>query len=134
MRIDPPDDSHPEPTATADHLTKAVMGPEIGAAVMKRDIRRIKRNGPASAQTGALGANLLEVAQPEFRIVVTGIIFRECNLDPAMGTNRPAAVRRTGHPGLRGCDAPDGRCCCDDRAQPHEVAASERGHVSPFRR
>src|SRR3954469_6724902 len=134
MRIDPPDDSHPEPTATADHLTKAVMGPEIGAAVMKRDIRRIKRNGPASAQTGALGANLLEVAQPEFRIVVARIIFSECNLDPAMGTDGPAAVRRTWHSGLRGCEDTHGSFCRVHRAEPHYVAPSNLSHVSPFQR
>src|SRR3954451_7079050 len=124
MRIDPADDSHPEPTATADHLTEAVMGPQIGAAVMKRDIRRIKRNGPASAQTGALGANLLEVAQPEFRIVVAGIIFSECNLDPAMRTNGPATVRRLRHPGLRGRGNPYSSCCSGQCAQPHQLAAS----------
>src|SRR3954453_10257663 len=119
MRIDPPDDPPPDATETADHLPKAVMGPQIGAAVMKRDIRRIKRNGPASAQTGALGVNLLEEAQPEFRIVVARIIFSECNLDPAVGPDGPAAVRRTWHPGLRGCEATDGSCCRGHRAEPH---------------
>src|SRR4051794_28757584 len=134
MRIDPPDDSHAEPTATADHLTKAVMGPQIGAAVMKRDIRRIKRNGPTSAQTGALGANLLEVAQPEFRIIVAGIIFSECNLDPAMGADRPVAARRLRHPGLRGRGNPYRSCCSGQCAQPHQVAASKSRHPSPFQR
>src|SRR4051794_1747339 len=98
MGIDPADDSHPEPTATPDHLTKAVVGSQIGAAVMKRDIRWIKRDGPAGAQTGALGPDLLEVAQPEFRIVISGIIFSECNLDPTMGAGRPVTVRRLRHP------------------------------------
>src|SRR3954469_23165997 len=133
MRIDPADDRHPEPTATPHHLPEAVVSSQIGAAMMKRDIRRIKRDGAASAQTGALRANLLEVAQPELRIVVAGIIFSECNLDPAMGATRPAAVRRTWHPGRRGCEAPDGSRCCNHRAQPHEIAASNPGHRSPFR-
>src|SRR3569833_2238776 len=129
MRIDPADDSHPQPTATPDHLTKAVVGSQIGAAVMKRDIRWIERNGPASAQTGALGANFLEVAQPESRIVVAGIIFGERNLEPATRADRPAAVRRPRHPGFRGCEAPDGSRCRGHGTQSNEIAAGIIRHV-----
>ena len=48
---------------------------------------------PAGAQTGALRTDLLEIPEPQLRVVVAGIIFGEGDLDPAIGADLPGASR-----------------------------------------
>src|SRR5882757_7840190 len=104
------------------------MGSQIRTAVMERNVRRIKSDGTAGAQTRALRTDLLEIAQPEFRVIVPGIIFSEGNLDPAIGASLPGAFRRPFRPGLRGGGQPHNSRCCGNCPQPQQVAATDGRH------
>ena len=75
VRIGPGDDVHAHCAAAGKQVAKGVAGAEPRAALLQRNLRRVKRHHTARAQAGRVGVNAVEVVEPELRIVVAGIVL-----------------------------------------------------------
>src|SRR6185369_9961147 len=64
--------------------------------MMKRDLRRIIGDTSAGAEAGRIGVGAFEVIEPEFVVVVAGVIFDQRELSPAHWFVRPTGSRSRG--------------------------------------
>src|SRR5581483_9456527 len=84
---------HAEFAAGCGDFSKGIAITEPFAAVMQRDLGWIKSDASAGVKQRCLRVTLLEVIEPERKVVISGIVFDETQLGPAHRPIVPAVPR-----------------------------------------
>src|SRR5258708_3880061 len=94
-------DRHIHPAAAFYHIIQRVGAAQPVAAMVKGDPGGIKSDYTAGAEQGPIGVDTFEIAEPEVRVKVFGIVLDESELRPAH-TVEPRFLRRGQRAGI-GC-------------------------------
>src|ERR1035438_4891688 len=82
MRIRSRNHIHAKFSASRNDVAECVHGPEPSASIVERDFSWIESDNASRAQAGRIGMDALAAVEPESEVVITGIVFDECQLGP----------------------------------------------------
>jgi len=86
VRIGPRNHVHAQFAAARYQFTEAVAIAQETAAVVQRNLGGIIGHAAAGAQADGVAMGALEIIQPEFGVILAGVILDQRELPPAHGT------------------------------------------------
>src|SRR6185312_6855599 len=92
VRIGAADNIHAEVAAALYHVAERIAIAEPFASVVHWNFGGIERDAASSAQASAVNVRAAKVIEPEFRIVVAGVVFNKGDLSPTHGAVVPARL------------------------------------------